>query len=162
MGETHVGHIRNEAFGQFVPGQERTVVAPPPRTGMDFVDGDGLAARVGAAPELAVPFVAPLVAHRQIGHRRGRRPQFRAEGEGIGLERDFFPFRTDDLELVGLARADIGKEDFPDAGVDALAHDVAAAVPVVELADDRDAPCIRRPDGEMNAACAFVLDQMRA
>ena len=58
---------------------------------------------------------------------------------------------ADDLEFVGDAGRDVRGEDFPDAGVAAQAHDMAAAVPVVEIADDGDAPGIRRPDGEMEA-----------
>src|SRR5690349_4677102 len=129
---------------------------------MDLVDGDRLAPRIGASPEFAMPFITPFMAHWQVGDGRGRRPKLRAESEGIGLERQFLASRPDDLVFIGLARADIGQENFPDAGIDTLAHDMAAAVPVVELADDRDAPRIRRPDGEMDAACALVLDQMGA
>ena len=37
-----------------------------------------------------------------------------------------------------------------------LPHRVAAAVPVVEVADDADPQRVRRPDGEVDAAKAFV------
>ena len=90
------------------------------------------------------------------------------DGEGIGLQRQPLAVRADDLELVGAPGADIGDEDFPDAGVAALAHHMAPAVPVVEVADDRDAPGVRRPDGEMEAVapswssgCAPILSKSR-
>ena len=41
-------------------------------------------------------------------------------------------------------------------------HRVAPAVPVVEVADHRDARGVRRPDGEMHARDAGMLDRMRA
>ena len=39
---------------------------------------------------------------------------------------------------------------------------MAAAVPVVERPDHRDAPGIRRPDREMHAGRALMVDQVRA
>ena len=39
---------------------------------------------------------------------------------------------------------------------------MAAAVPGVEVADDGDAPRVRRPDGEVHAGHALVLDRVRA
>ena len=43
------------------------------------------------------------------------------------------------------------------------AHDVAAAIPEVEVADDGYAPRVRRPDAEIDPGDAVVvLDQMRA
>ncbi len=95
--------------------------------------------------------VVPLVPERRHGDRSGRRPQFRAEGERVGLQRHRLAVRPDDLELVGTPLADIRHEDFPDAGIPAQAHDMAAAVPVVEIADHGDAARVRRPDGEMHA-----------
>ena len=39
---------------------------------------------------------------------------------------------------------------------------MAAAVPIVEIADDGDALRIRRPDGEVKALGAVMLERMRA
>ena len=39
---------------------------------------------------------------------------------------------------------------------------MAAAVPGVEVADHRDAPRVRRPDGEMHAVGALVVERVRA
>src|SRR5690606_1170651 len=54
MGEAHVRDIRDQAVRQFVPGKEPAVLVALPRAGMDLVDGDGLAARIGRAPEVPV------------------------------------------------------------------------------------------------------------
>ena len=42
------------------------------------------------------------------------------------------------------------------------AHRVQATVPRVEVADDRDRACVRRPDGERRARDAFDLAHVRA
>ena len=72
------------------------------------------------------------------------------------------PFASDDLVFVIGAGGDAGNENLPDAAVDALAHLRAAPVPLVEVADDGDAPGVRRPDGEMRSFDALMRQQMRA
>ena len=59
-------------------------------------------------------------------------------------------FAVDQVEVfvAGFGLADV---DRPVAGVAVLAHGMAAAIPVVERADDRDALGIRRPDAEGRA-----------
>ncbi len=61
-----------------------------------------------------------------------------------------------------MALGDAGQEDFPDAGIPAKAHRIAPPVPFVEIADDGDAPGVRRPDGEMEAVDAFERHRMGA
>ena len=70
--------------------------------------------------------------------------------------------RADDLVLVGAAGTDIGDEDLPDAGVLPVAHGMAPAVPVVEIADNRNPLGVGSPDGEVEAGCALMLELMRA
>ena len=67
-----------------------------------------------------------------------------------------------DFELVSDAGTDIGNENFPHAGVAPEAHDVAPAVPLVEIADHRDARRIGRPDGEMHTIRTFMMDRVGA
>ena len=98
--------------------------------------------------------------HRR--HRSGGRAQFGFEGERIGFERQAYAIGSDDLVFVGPSGADVGNEQFPDAGVAAVAHRVPAAVPFVEIAYDRYTPRIGRPDGEMHARRAFMVDEMGA
>ena len=129
---------------------------------MDLVDRHRLATLIGLGPEGAMRLVAPVVTHRRGGDRGGGRAQLRAERERIGLQRQPDAVGSDDLVFVGLALADIGDEDLPDAGVEAVPHRMAAAVPVVEGADDRNPPGVGRPDREVHARGALMRHQMRA
>ena len=129
---------------------------------MHLVDRHGLAARVDLGPVCAVSAVAPVMVEVG-GHDRGcRRPQFRAAGIGIGLERQPFAVRADDLIFVGGSRPDAGRKDFPDPDIGPQAHDMAAAIPVVEIANHRHPARIRRPDGKMHAVRPFMPDRMGA
>ena len=96
------------------------------------------------------------------GDRGGGGPEFGAEGERIGLERHQRPPGADDLELVAAALADVGEKDLPDAGVLAQPHRMAAAVPIVEIADHRDAAGVRGPDREMDTEGALMRDEVGA
>ena len=55
-----------------------------------------------------------------------------------------------------------GNEDLPHAAFEAHAHRVASPVPVVEVADDADAPRVRGPDGEGHAGDAVDRARVRA
>ena len=66
-----------------------------------------------------------------------------------------------DLVLVERAFAQPGNEQFPEAAGDVLAHGVAAAVPVVEVADHADAGGVGRPDGEVHPLDAVDGAQLR-
>ena len=129
---------------------------------MHLVDRDRLAAGVDGAPVLAVRGVAPRVVELGGDDRGGGRPELGGAGEGIGLQRQANAVRAEDLELVGEAGSDPGDEDLPDPGVAAEPHDVAPAVPGVEVADDADAAGVRGPDREMHAVGALVMDRVRA
>lgn len=97
---------------------------------------------------------------RPSGIGRGRTPPRRArtrlgrEGERIRLVRQPLAIAGLDLELVEPASLQARQEDLPDAAFVAQAHGVAPAVPVVEVADDRDPAGVRRPDGECHAVDA--------
>src|SRR5882757_131046 len=102
---------------------------------MDLVDRYRFAPRIGVAPEIAMRLVAPWMRRRHRRDRSGGRAQFRLESERIGLERQAHAIGADDLVFVGPAGADVGNEQFPDAGVATIAHRMPAAVPLVEVAD---------------------------
>src|SRR3546814_13449524 len=70
------------------------------------------------------------------------------EGDGIGLQRQQPAVGSDDLVLVEGAPLQAGNEQLPDADLVTLAHDVAAAVPAVDVAHHADALRVGRPDGE--------------
>src|SRR5689334_7028520 len=82
---------------------------------------------------------------------RGRRRRgFGKPRDGIGLLRQSFAMRPEDRVFVALTCADARNENLPDAGPVAKPHRMAALVPGIEVADDRDAARIRRPDREAN------------
>src|SRR5690606_6892900 len=127
---------------------------------MDLVDGDRLAPGVGVAPIVAMRLVAPFMRKRRRRYGSGGGPQLRAEGERVRLERQAHALRADDLVLVKPARAEVGNENLPHAGVSTQAHGMPAAIPVIEVADHGNAFRVRSPDSEMHAAGAFMIDQM--
>jgi hypothetical protein len=57
----------------------------------------------------------------------------------------------EDLELIALTNGKMRDEYLPYAGLRAKSHRMTAAVPGIEVADDRYAPSIRCPDGEAYA-----------
>ena len=102
--------------------------------------------------------VAPDMRRRGGGEGGGGRPKFARKGKRICLQRARPAVGADDFELVTATRADIGKEDFPHAAAQQLAHRVRAAVPAVEIADDRHTLRIRRPHVERGAAPDRAVD----
>ena len=60
MGEAHVAHIGHELVGEFVIGEERAVIVPPPRAEMDLIDRDRPAARVARAATAQIGLVMPM------------------------------------------------------------------------------------------------------
>ena len=83
------------------------------------------------------------------------------EGKGVGLDGDL-TLRAEDFKLVQVPLGNIGEEDFPHAAAHELAHRIAPAIPRVEFTDDADPLGIRRPDGKVDPARPFMVDQMRA
>ncbi len=163
MGEAAIPRIGDEAVGQFVIGEETIVLAPRARSR----DGlrrstSGCGAGRAVARQLEIIGVGPVevAVAGDDGGRRG--PQLRLKAEGVGLQRQDLAVGAEDFEFVEFALGDFGNEDFPQAGVDALAQGMAAAVPLVEGADHRDAPGVGRPDRKMHAFGALMGDLMRA
>ena len=84
------------------------------------------------------------------------------EGEGVGLQRLHFAVGADDAVFVAAAGGDVGDEQLPHADVGPVAHRVAAAVPVVPIADHGDCLRARRPEREVDAGRTFVRDDVGA
>ena len=163
MGEAHLDHVGDQPVGQFVPRIELPAITRfPPRSRMHFIDRYRHPARIGRGPACPVCRIAPFMRIGRVDHAGGGGPEFGAEGEGIGLQRLHRAARADHAILVGAPGLDIGQEHFPHADIGAAAHRVPACVPIVEIADHRDELGIGRPDREMDAFRAFVLDHMRA
>src|SRR5207249_5702332 len=122
---------------------------------MDFVDGNGrlepVLLRALGKPIGVLPFV--VIEARYDGAGVGA--QLRAEGVGIGFEREDVAARADDFIFVDGVFLELREENFPDARGAASAHGMDADVPAVEVANDADALCAGSPDREVNAPNAF-------
>src|SRR5262245_49661621 len=125
------------------------VSAAPPRAQMDFIDRDRFLERVGAGPPLHPLLVVPRELRKVGDDRRGTGRQLGRKSVGIALVDDFVVLPAD-AELVLLAGTEAGNEDLPYAAGGVQLERVAAAVPVVEVADDAHGPGVRRPDGEVD------------
>src|SRR3954470_1220829 len=94
------------------------------------------------------PFAIVPVEAADVGDDRCVvRPQLHLERVRIGLELHV-AVRVLDLELVERAGTDVRYERLPYPRGTAPLHDVAAPVPLIEVADDADAPRIGRPHRE--------------
>ena len=119
---------------------------------MNLVDGDRLVETLafGARGD---PFLVVPGKIGDVPHDRGRLgPQLRGEAVGVGLLNEIAVVAALDLELVDFALTEIGDEELPDPGRAAVAHGVAPAVPMIEVANHADSLGVGCPDGEMNAA----------
>ncbi len=161
MGEAHVADVLREQRRDLGVGQHRVALAAPPRSEMDLVDRDRLAARVGAALRGPRP-VGPVVRDRAGDDRAGAGRGLLAERHRVGLERQDLAVGAHDLELVELALGHGRHEQLPQPRAEAAAHRVAAAVPGVEMPHHRHAPRVRRPDREGRALDALVRQGTRA
>ena len=147
--EFEVLDIRYQLSGELIPIQRPPIVPPtPPRSGVHLVDRHRRVQMLpGRCPRLHPLRIAP-VKRRRIGHdRRRARRNFGLQRHRIGLERQQSVW-TENLELVNSAHGQARNEQLPDAGFDALAHAMAAAIPAVEVPDHRDPQRVGRPDGK--------------
>ena len=115
MGESHVLHIGDEAFGKLKVAEAAIGVLRYPRPGsqMAFVDRDGRAPRIGLGPGVDPGLVRPLVALRRGDDRaRAGRP-LRLAGQRIGLQRQELAGRGLDLVFVDRTDADARERRSP-------------------------------------------------
>ena len=92
----------------------------------------------------------------------GRRPKLGLEAERVRFQRQQRAVRVQKLELINRADRQFRNEDLPQAAVEAPAHLTAPAVPLIELADDRNTCRVRRPDRKQHAVDALVSDELGA
>src|SRR5262249_15218617 len=142
--------------------EETPIGVAAPRSEVDFVDGNGRPPMICAGAVRHVGVVAPAKGVDASDDRCRLWPEFGGKAAGIAFERQQAAVRCDDLELVDDTFCESRNEDLPQAGTHAFSHDVSAPVPGIEIADDGDAACVRRPDGEDDAIDAFVTDEVRA
>ena len=116
----------------------------PPRTRVQFVNADRLMLPVELHACLHPRFVAPGVFKITWNRTGGLGAWKHLARIRIGFF-DQLLVRTKNLVLVSLACTQTGNKQFPDRGIAATAHRMAAAIPVVEIADDTDALHCGRP-----------------
>ena len=150
-------HVGNELVGYFAVGEPAVAFLgnAAPGAEMDFVDGQRRLEPVFLGATRHPRRVSPGIVVKARDDRTGVRPELGAKAVGIGFERQDRTIRRDDLVFVNRAFVELGREEFPNAGGAARAHQVHAAVPAIEVADDADAARARRPDGKVHAAHAF-------
>src|SRR5439155_24198920 len=129
---------------------------------MDLIDRHRRLAAIDAFPALA-----PRLLRRGIGAARGddgcrSRRLLGLPGVGIGLQWKELTIACSDFIFVERSFGYSGQEDFPDTGFPAIAHGMAAAVPVIETAHDAHSSGIRRPNREGRSDDAIDLAQMSA
>ena len=163
MGEAEVGGVGDQLVGKLVVGEKAIRRRRAART-RDGPRRSTSASRRGSPwPRVGhIVGVGPDEISGVRDDRGGRGPQLRLEAEGIGLQRQQRAVRPGYLVFVDGACAEVGHEDLPEAAVDALAHLAAPAVPAIEVADDRDAAGVRRPEREKDARDALVHGELRA
>ncbi|CAB4958041.1 unannotated protein [freshwater metagenome] len=158
--EAHLGRVVRELVREVRVAQELVALAAAPRGQVHLVDRHGAGEVVRRVAPGGPLVVAPLVGRLVDDGVRLRR-DLRPERERVRVELER-PVLGADLVLVGLAVADAGDEELPDAGRAERAHRVQAAVPAVELAYDGDRARVRRPHREGGAALAVELGDVRA
>ena len=157
MREAEVACIRHQRVGEFAVIQPAPAIGLAPGTQMHFVHGHRCAQGVGrCARGLHSP-----PGGQSANDAGGARPQFRLEGVGVGLQRDFVVC-AQNFKFVDIAAHHLGQKYFPHPAAVAQAHGVTPPVPLVEAADHRDAFRIGRPHGKAGPGHARAGIGMRA
>ncbi len=152
--EAEVGGVGNEPVGQLAPAVEAPVGMAHPRARMNLVDVDRRTLEVPRGPAREPLAVAPAVG--TVRHHAGgrRRPQFERAPVGIALHEHEPGVAMAELELVERAGLEPGHEQLPHATRAPHVERMRAAVPAVEVADQRYALGIGCPHGEAHAGHA--------
>ena len=168
VGKAHPFGIRDQLVGKLAIAQPEVIIGvAAPGAEMYFINRDR---RIKLVSLLALRRLCDLF--RQPADERGAlRAHLRFKSVRVGLHPQV-AVGIDKLEFIQLAVQRAGNKQLPDAGLFTQAHRVAAAVPVVKLADDRYPAGIRRPYGETRTdhavhgigmrAQRFIRTQMRA
>ena len=123
---------------------------------MHFVNTDGAVDGIGLLAESRLGHFFRQAAY----HRCGGWAQFGSEGVRVGLLAHI-AVGIQQLEFVQGIEGYFGDENFPNAARGVEAHRIAAAVPLVKLADNRYAAGVWRPQAEVYAVDAVDFGQMR-
>ncbi|OIQ72529.1 hypothetical protein GALL_458430 [mine drainage metagenome] len=163
MGEPHVGGVSDQLVGELKVGQRpRAAIGAAPTAQMHLVDRDRRVDRVVFCARFQPLVIRPFGIVDAPHHRAGSRRMLRAKADRVGLQRLSLAALATDFVFIDGAIAQTGNENLPHAGCAAQAHRMAASVPEVKVAGDRNALGVGGPDGEMHALCPFVDQHMRA
>ena len=162
MGEPQVTHIVHKIACQFIIAQKPGAIFFAPGSQMHFVNGHGRTPRIARGARLEIVAIRPLEMFYARNHRCRMRPQLRRKSIRVSLEGQADAISAYDLKLVFHIFIKAGKEYLPHPRAHALAHHMPAAIPVVEVADDRDALRIGRPHGKMHPRGALMRNDMGA
>ena len=162
VGKAHLHRVGDEFAREIVVAQKAVVPLAPPRAEVNLVDRHGAAPCVGGRTPAYMRVVGPDEIVRARNDGGGGRPHLAGKAERIGFEWNEVALRGDNLVFVGGPFDNARREQLPEPAVDAFAHGVAAAVPLIEVADHGDAPGLRRPYREQHALDALMLDGVRA
>ena len=160
MGIAHFLDIRHKLVCHVTVGIEVAVVVHFPRACVNLVDVDGRLIDVGFFSLPKPRRVAPLIAVKLVILRSRSGSCFAVESVRVSLV-NLFTVCGYDMVFIVVINADIGNKALPDAAVVELFHRSGIYVPVVEVTDDTDAFCVRRPHTE-RIEIAFALRLMRA
>ena len=163
VGEVHALSVFGQARRDFTIGEGAVIFLrnPPPRTEMDFVDGNRRLQRVPGLPLLHPVLVRPLVFEIPY-HRGGAGRLLMQHSEGIRLIDQKSVVLRNDMKLVNGALGDSGDKPLPDAGTLAGVQGMRILIPSVEAADDRYLARIRRPHTETGAGLIAKRGKMTA
>ena len=150
VGKAHPFGVWHQLVGKLPVAEPEVVIGvATPGAEMDFINGDR---RIKAVSLLTILRLDNLL--RQAANQRcGIRTHLRFEGIRVGFNAQL-AVGVNHLEFIKLPVVRPGDKQLPDAGFPTQAHRVAAAIPVVELADNGDTLGIGRPHGEPRAGNA--------
>ena len=150
VGVAHLLHVLHQLDRQFPVGQHLTHRTAHPAFQVNFVNRHRRFQQVGRGagrhPRRVLPFVLRVIPDA----RRRFRRQFAIERVGIGLQLLVRREARSHVVLIRSAHREPGNEQLPDTAV-APPHGMAARVPIVELAGQRNRLRIRRPHRETHA-----------
>ena len=160
--EAHLVGVVGELGGDLAVGEGAVALAGHAHPGaeMDLVDRHRRRQRLAGGAVGHPVGVAPLEAGEVLDLRGGPGGQLRGERVGVGPVESRPAVGGEDRILVQRPRPDRRDESRPDPGRAPPREGIDGGVPAVELADDRDFPRVRRPDGEMRAGRAVEVEDV--
>lgn len=144
VGESGIPDVIGQLVGDAAIVHELALLVAPPRTQMNLVHGPRTIQSVAPSTVRHPVPILPCILQVPDDGRRGRR-SFAEKGKRVGALA--FPASPAQVVLVALAVTRLRHETLPDPGtVGAHGHGRGGAVPLVEIADNRDKGRIGGPD----------------